>query len=65
MEDEMDMRRPYDEPGDAVAEQGEVMLDGPDGIAVSMTPNAAEVTGHRLIAAANAARNQGQGRSDD
>ncbi|WBO22850.1 hypothetical protein [Sphingomonas abietis] len=28
---------------------GEVMMDGPDGVAVSMTPEAASLTGARLI----------------
>ncbi|HEU0044589.1 hypothetical protein [Sphingomonas sp.] len=44
--------------GEASAEEGMVMLDGPDGVAVSMTPEAAEETGRRLIAAAEAARRQ-------
>lgn len=43
---------PEDQPGVATAEQGLVLLDGPDGVAVAMTPEAAEVTGQRLIAAA-------------
>jgi len=34
---------------------GQVMLDGPDGVAVAMTPDAAAETGRRLIAAAAAA----------
>lgn len=50
---------PRDKPGDAVAESGQVLLDGPEGIAVSMTPAAAEETGRRLIAAAREAREQG------
>lgn len=45
-------------PGVATAEYGLVILDGPDGVAVAMTPDAAEETGHRLIAAAIAARQQ-------
>ncbi|MBA2934388.1 hypothetical protein HZF05_09785 [Sphingomonas sp. CGMCC 1.13654] len=42
----------------AVAEEGLVLLDGPDGIAISMTPDAAEETGTSLIAAAREARGQ-------
>jgi hypothetical protein len=44
--------------GTAVAEGGVVLLDGPDGIAVAMTPEAAEQTGSSLIEAATAAREQ-------
>lgn len=49
---------PQNEPGAASAEAGIVMLDGPGGVAVTMTPDAAEETGKRLIAAASAARGQ-------
>ena len=45
-------------PGAASAESGLVMLDGPDGVAVAMSPDAAEETGKRLIAAAAEARGQ-------
>ena len=44
--------------GIAVAEAGVVLLDGPDGVAVALTPDAAEETGRRLIAAAEQARGQ-------
>lgn len=46
---------PETEPGTAVAEGGMVLLDGPDGVAVAMTPDAAAETGRRLIAAADQA----------
>ena len=49
---------PQTEPGAASAESGVVMLDGPDGVAVAMLPDAAEETGRRLIAAAQEARGQ-------
>lgn len=49
---------PQSEPGCAVAEQGFVILDGPAGVAVAMTPDAAEETGRRLEAAAVEARHQ-------
>ena len=51
-------RQPYDQPGVASVEQGLVLLDGPDGVAVAMTPDAAEATGHSLISAAGQARNE-------
>lgn len=40
---------PYDEPSKVTAEQGEVHLDGPDGVAVAMTPEAAAETSDRLL----------------
>jgi hypothetical protein len=49
---------PFEVGGKAVAEEGLVLLDGPDGIAISMTPDAAEETGTSLIAAAREARDQ-------
>lgn len=49
----MNPLQPETEPGDATADQGQVLLDGPDGVAVSMTPDAARKTGERLIAAAD------------
>jgi hypothetical protein len=50
---------PESEPGIATAEQGLVLLDGPNGVAVSMTPDCAEATGRSLIAAAQEAIGQG------
>jgi putative intracellular protease/amidase len=54
----MHVNLPFDKPSQVVAEAGEVLIDGPDGIAVAMTPAAAEETGRRLIEAAAEARNQ-------
>ncbi len=48
----------HSDPGVATAEQGVVMLDGPNGVAVAMTPFAAEATGQSPIAAARTAREQ-------
>lgn len=45
-------------PGVATAELGVVMLDGPDGVAITMTADAAVLTGESLIAAAQTARTQ-------
>ncbi|MEJ8629235.1 hypothetical protein P0F65_04055 [Sphingomonas sp. I4] len=42
----------HDYAGQATAEQGIVMLDGPNGVAVAMTPGAARQTGEELLAAA-------------
>ncbi|MCD2324893.1 hypothetical protein LQ953_12795 [Sphingomonas sp. IC-56] len=44
--------------GTATAEQGQVMLDGPDGVAVAMTPEAALLTAQSLTAAAEEATDQ-------
>ena len=52
---------PQSEAGTASAEQGIVVLDGPDGGAVSIDPDPAEETGRRLIEAAKQAREQGSG----
>lgn len=51
-------RAPQRDAGSASAEVGLVMLDGPDGVAIAMTPDAAEATGYSLIAAAKEARGQ-------
>ena len=47
---------PFDTPGEANAEQGHVVLDGPDGVAITLTPAAAEGTANNLIRAARQAR---------
>ena len=44
--------------GAAAAEGGQVVLDGPDGVTATLTPDAAEETGRSLIAAAVEARRQ-------
>ena len=49
-----------DRAGVASAEQGHVVLDGPDGVAITMTPDAAEGTARSLLAAAEAAKQQEQ-----
>jgi hypothetical protein len=45
-------------PSDDFVEQGEVIVEGPDGVAVTLTPEAAEETGRRMIEAAAEARRQ-------
>ena len=52
------MNRVYDEPSRVDAEDGVVAVDGPDGVAVLMTPDAAEETSHRLLDKATEAQGQ-------
>jgi hypothetical protein len=54
----MDHSRTYDEPSTVGAEEGEVIVDGPDGVAVSLTPDAAIETSDRLLDGALTARGQ-------
>ncbi len=54
-----DMSKPLSQPGTASAEEGHVFLDGPDGVAITLTPDAAITTGKRLVAAGEEARDQG------
>lgn len=44
--------------GVATADSGLVILDGPDGVAISMSPEAAEATARSLLAAAEEAASQ-------
>ena len=60
MTEETALRQPMDVPGIATAEGGLVLLDGPDGIAVTFTPQAAESTGQNLLAAARDALKQAE-----
>lgn len=46
----------YSDPSDVNIEEGQVIVEGPDGVAVTLTPDAAEETGRRLIDAATQAR---------
>jgi hypothetical protein len=48
----------HSEPSTCSAEQGTVIVEGPDGVAVTLTPDAAEETGRRMIKAASEARLQ-------
>lgn len=50
--------KPREDAGRASAEDGLVILDGPDGVAVTMTPDAATLTAQSLEAAAQLARTQ-------
>ena len=53
--------KPYSEPSDVGVEEGQVIVDGPDGVAVTFMPDAARETGHRMIDAAGRARDHPQG----
>ena len=50
--------KPETAPSEVTAEDGQVIVDGPDGVAVSMTPEAAAETSHRLLLGAAKARGQ-------
>jgi hypothetical protein len=54
----MPSHKAYDIPGKTTAIDGEVVLEGPDGIGLSLTPDAAEETAKRLQAASEIARTQ-------
>jgi len=50
--------KPHDIPTEVTAERGEVMLDGPDGLALSLTPHAAAKSAVALAEAASKAGRQ-------
>ena len=52
------MGKIYDTPGQVTVEDGNVALDGPDGVAVLMTPEAALETSDRLLDGATEAHGQ-------
>ena len=54
----MPARKPTDRPLEVAAEEGEVLIEGPDGIALSMTPEAAEESSNRLYNSTAEARGQ-------
>lgn len=56
---------PRTDPGFASAEDGLVILDGPNGLAVTMTADAAAQTGRNLISAADIARQQMAAKSEN
>jgi hypothetical protein len=57
--------QPRHDPGIATAEDGVVLLDGPDGLAITLTPSAAAQTGRNLIDAAAIAADQQPAQPDD
>lgn len=48
----------HDHPSDVTAEDGVVIVDGPDAVAVALTAQAAEETSERLLLGSLAARQQ-------
>jgi len=50
--------KPHDIPTKVTAEKGEVMLDGPDGLAMSFTPAAASKSAAAIARAADKAGKQ-------
>lgn len=48
----------HGEPSDVSAEEGDVIVEGPNGVAVTLTPEAAEETARRMMRAASEARRQ-------
>ena len=56
----MEDGKTYNKPSEVVAADGKVLIDGPDGVDIALTPEAAEETGARLID--QAAKAAGQAR---
>jgi hypothetical protein len=54
------MAQVHDRPSEVAAEEGTVVVDGPDGVAVTLTPEAAADTSDRLLEAAAMAAGQRQ-----
>lgn len=54
------MARTHDTPSEVEAAEGSVTVDGPGGIVVSLTPDAAAKTSERLLDASRAAIEQGR-----
>lgn len=54
-------KHPEKTPAEATAEQGEVLIDGPDGLALSLTPDAAQRTAEAIYSAACEAEEQQTG----
>ena len=55
MSDKSDHRTPLTDSGVASVEDGHVVLDGPDGVAITLSPEAALATAESLRAAAEQA----------
>jgi hypothetical protein len=46
------------QPSEVIAEEGKVIVEGPNGVAITFVPDAAEETARRLLQAAADARTQ-------
>lgn len=55
MSHRQDLLDPFDSPMDVEVVSGEVVALGPEGLAMALTPEAAKISGFRLIAAADQA----------
>jgi len=55
---------PFNDAGVATVEDGHVVLDGPDGIAITLTAQAAVATGRSLMEAGIAALQRATGEAD-
>jgi hypothetical protein len=51
-------RKPYDEPSEVTAIDGNVVIEGPGDVDIIMTPKAAEKTAGELVRSAQSARGQ-------
>jgi hypothetical protein len=60
MDDKRFEKPTYDEPSLVTAVDGHVIVDGPDAVAVTLTPSAARETGTRLLEKADEAETQRQ-----
>ena len=49
---------------DVVADEGNIIIEGPDGVAVTMSPDAAEETARRLLRAVSEVRGENDNRSE-
>ena len=58
-------RNTYDKPSEVVADDGRVLVDGPDHVDVALTPDAALETGGRLMDEAATAAKQERAKETD
>ena len=49
---------------DVIAEEGNIIIEGPDGVAVTMSPDAAEETARRLLRAVSEVRGENDSLTD-
>lgn len=54
----MSARKIYEQPSSVTAEDGDVLVEGPDHVDVGLTPDAAEETSNRLLEGSMKARGQ-------
>ena len=54
----MESRRIFEQPSKVTAEEGDVLVKGPDDVDVGLTPEAAEETSNRLLEGSMKARGQ-------